>query len=89
VVKNGNIIRKERTPVRINSDWNRVRIQRNILNRDMNITMNGDTKNSISFTDRELVMGFVGFGTHETNSCLRNIKIWAPTAFSDTLYRSE
>jgi hypothetical protein len=75
--------------LKINTGWNKVRIERNILNRNLLITMNGDTSHRVTFTDRDLVMGYVGFGTQDIPSFLRNINIWAPTAFTDTLYVGE
>jgi hypothetical protein len=75
--------------LKINTGWNKVRIERSILKRNLQVTLNGDTNHKVLFSDRDLVMGYVGFGTHETESCLRNVNIWAPTAFTDTLYIGE
>jgi hypothetical protein len=74
---------------KMNTGWNKVRIERDILTRSLLVIMNGDTNHRITFTDRNLVMGFVGFGTQGISSFLKNINIWAPTAFTDTLYKGE
>jgi hypothetical protein len=59
-------------------NWNKVRIERYILNRSTTIVMNGDYDNKLFFTDLNLVMGYLGFGSQGTTCSLRNIKIWAP-----------
>lgn len=86
----GTIIKNETAASNsIRIGWNKVKIQRDILGRKLEITLNNNIKDIITFTDRDLVMGFVGFGTQNVTSCIRNINIWAPTAFSDTLYHGE
>jgi hypothetical protein len=86
----GNVINLDNTGgIKMNSGWNKVRIKRDILNRNMQVTLNGDINHRTTFTDRNLVMGFIGFGTEDITSYLKNINIWAPTAFTDTLYSGE
>jgi len=73
-------------PVLLNEgEWNKVRITRDILARNLHITIN---KNSgeVTFTDRKLVMGYIGFGTHDATSYLKNINVWAPTSIIDTTF---
>ncbi len=89
-IDEGTIIKSESvSSVKLNTGWNKVKIQRDILSRKLEITMNGDVNSRISFTDKNLVMGFVGFGSQDISGYLRNVNIWAPTAFSDTLYYGE
>ena len=66
--------------------WNKVRVERNILKRRTNIIVNGDFEHKLTFTDKNLVMGYVGFGSNA--SCLlRNIVIYAPTSITDTPFK--
>jgi len=67
-------------------DWNKVRIKRDILLRQLHITVNNKVSDKIIFTDRNLVMGYIGFGTHQMTSYLKNINVWAPTAIIDTTF---
>jgi hypothetical protein len=66
-------------------EWNKVRIKRNILNRELRIKINKNSED-ITFTDRKLVMGYIGFGTHDATSYLKNINVWAPTSIIDTTF---
>jgi hypothetical protein len=73
----------KKTTMSLNSSWNKVRIERNILTRTLSFIINGDKQNVINFSDRNLVMGYVGFGTQLTTSYIRNIRLWAPTAIDE------
>jgi hypothetical protein len=89
-INDGLLIRKEtKSSEMFKTGWNKVRIQRDMLNRKLEVTLNNNINNKITFTDRDLIMGYIGFGTQDISSYLRNINIWAPTAFSDTLYHGE
>lgn len=66
--------------------WNHVKVTRDILKRSVSFVFNHDAKNKITFSDPRLVMGFVGFGTWEIESRLKNINIWAPTVITDSTY---
>ncbi len=73
-------------PVLLNEDaWNKVRIRRDILTRKLHITINNNS-GEVTFTDRKLVMGYIGFGTHDATSYLKNINVWAPTSIIDTTF---
>jgi len=73
-------------PVELNEGgWNKVRIRRDILSRRLNITINNNPE-EIAFSDRKLVMGYIGFGTHDVSSYLKNINVWAPTSIVDTTF---
>jgi hypothetical protein len=86
-INKGEIILVDRQPAaKTVSGWNKVRIERDILNRSITIIMNGDYIHKNNFTDKNLVMGYVGFGTNKVSGFLRNIKIWAPTSISDTTF---
>jgi len=70
----------------LKSSWNTLRITRDILNRSISFVVNGDTGQKIIFSHPRLVMGFVGFGTWNAQSVIRNINIWAPTAIADSTF---
>ncbi len=73
--------------VTFNKDsWNKVRITRDILTRQLQIVLNNNSTEKIVFTDRNLVMGYIGFGTHCVVSDLKNIHVWAPTSITDTTF---
>lgn len=78
-------IKKSIPPLK--SSWNKIRIERDILSRTIYIMLNNDKQNIVSFSDRNLVMGFIGFGSHSTTSYLRNIRLWAPTAIEDNEFQ--
>lgn len=65
------------------NEWTKVRIERDMLSRTMHFELKGNVVQSFSFTDRKLVMGYLGFGTQNVNSAIRNITLWAPTAITD------
>lgn len=69
------------------SGWNKVRIRRDILSRNVYITLNKNHSDEITFNDRNLVMGYLGFGTHRTKSHIRNLTVWAPTSITDTPFK--
>ena len=71
----------------LKASWNKIHIERDILSRSLHITINNDTQNSISFSDRNLVMGFIGFGSHHSIAYLRNIRLWAPTAIKEHTFQ--
>jgi hypothetical protein len=84
-INNGTRMIVEKQPAhKISADWNKVRIERYILNRSSTIIINGDYSHKIVFKDPNLVMGYVGFGSHDASCFLRNIKIWAPTSIDTT-----
>ena len=70
-------------------EWNKVRVERDILKRKIRLILSGKTTQDISFSDRRLVMGYLGFGTQNVNSAVRNIRIWAPTAIQDEMIECE
>lgn len=73
-------------PAQLNTgEWNKVKIKRDILTRKIHITIN-NMPQDIIFTDRKLVMGYIGFGTHDATSFLKNINVWAPTSIIDTSF---
>ena len=69
-----------------NNSWNHVRVTRDILKRSVTFVLNKDPRTQVVFTDPRLVMGYTGFGTYITQSSIRNIDIWAPTAITDTTF---
>lgn len=74
-------------PVLLKEDeWNKIRIRRDILSRKLIFTINNNFSDQIGFSDRNLVMGYIGFGTQDANSYLKNINVWAPTAITDTSF---
>lgn len=80
-INNGKVIPIEKqVAFNITDNWNKVRIERYILNRSSSIIINSDYAHKIIFTDLNLVMGFVGFGSNQASCFLRNVKIWAPTS---------
>ena len=70
----------------VSNKWNHVKVTRDILKRSVSFVFNHDAKTRITFSDPRLVMGFVGFGTWETESKIKNINIWAPTVITDSTY---
>jgi hypothetical protein len=64
-------------------EWNKVRIERDILRRSFNFSFPGTSRAIVSFSDPRLVMGYLGFGTQNVNSGIRNVMLWAPTAIDD------
>ncbi|MBN1951289.1 MAG: hypothetical protein JW801_08790 [Bacteroidales bacterium] len=68
------------------NEWIRVRVVRNMIKRTITFRIDGEDETELIFSDRRLVMGFVGFGTQNVNSAIRNVRIWAPTAFQDQIY---
>lgn len=83
-VHNDSILTQINTSIpSMKSSWNKIRIERDILHRTIHITLNNDKQHIVSFSDRNLVMGYIGFGSHLTTSYLRNIRLWAPTAIEE------
>lgn len=78
---------KSKVSTSLNPLWNKIRIERDILTRTLHITINNDTQNIISFSDRTLVMGYIGFGSHQSVSYVRNIRLWAPTAIVENSFQ--
>ncbi|MBN1413653.1 MAG: hypothetical protein JW973_01025 [Bacteroidales bacterium] len=63
-----------------NGKWNRVRVERSIVNRIVNVYFN-DMKNPVMTTKNpELVMGYIGFGSFDGSGRIDNVKIWGPTS---------
>ncbi len=71
----------------LKASWNKVRIERNILSRSLHVTINNNQQNRLSFSDRDLVMGYIGFGTQHSTTYLRNIRLWAPTAITEHTFQ--
>lgn len=69
--------------------WTKVRVTRNILKRTLRFQFMGNEQSDLLFRDKRLIMGYIGFGTQDVNSAIRNVRIWAPTAFQDQYYRCE
>lgn len=70
----------------ITGQWNKIRVERNILKRRTTIIVNGNTGHKLTFTDKNLVMGYLGFGSN--SSCLiRDIVVYAPTSITDTPFK--
>jgi hypothetical protein len=69
--------------------WTNVRVERDILKRKVSLTLTGKESQKISFIDRRLVMGYLGFGTQNVNSAIRNVRLWAPTAIQDEIIECE
>lgn len=57
-----------------------IRITRDILTRSLTIKYNGS---KVSFTDPNLVMGYIGFGTSGYIMKINDIKVWAPTSIAE------
>lgn len=74
--------------LRVNQ-WHKIRIKRDILTRSLTISLPGKPTAPITFVERSLVMGYVGFGSENVNSHIRNIRIWSQTAINEPLYRCE
>jgi hypothetical protein len=73
--------------VSMNTSWNSIRIERDILSRTIHVTINKDVQNKVTFSDRKLVMGYLGFGSHQSISYVRNIRLWAPTAIEENSFQ--
>jgi hypothetical protein len=71
---------------KLHEGWNKVRVERDILNRKVSLIINGDYAHRNEFRELTLVKGFVGFGSESVKCFLRNIKIWAPTSISDSTF---
>lgn len=71
---------------KLTEGWNKIRIERDILNRKVTIIINGDYSHKNEFRELNLVKGFIGFGSQTISSSLRNIKIWAPTTIPDSSF---
>jgi hypothetical protein len=69
------------------TSWNSIRIERDILSRTIHIIINKDLLHKVSFSNRSLVMGYIGFGTHNTTSYIKNIRLWAPTAIEQNSFQ--
>jgi hypothetical protein len=67
-------------------EWIKIRIERNILMRNITILINGNKTKILTFNDKNLVMGYIGFGSTYTVNNLRNIKVWAPTTITDSTF---
>jgi hypothetical protein len=78
-------VRAQSLNLKVNQ-WHKIRISRNILNRSLTISEPGKKTVPINFSDRNLVMGYIGFGSENVNSHIRNIRIWSQTAISEPLY---
>jgi hypothetical protein len=66
-----------------NQKWHRVRVVRNIVNRSVSVYFDDMIHPVMTSRDPELVMGYLGFGTFNSQCCIDNIKIWAPTSIPE------
>lgn len=83
-IKNGNLTTSVCQALELNrTGWTRLTIKRDILKSTMSFFTNGAAAPEITFTDRNLVMDFIGFGANSCPCKLRNIKIWGPTSIRD------
>lgn len=69
--------------------WTKVRVKRDMLKRRLTIRLDGKNQETHEFFDRRLVMGYIGFGAQTVNCSIRNVRIWAPTAFQDQILNCE
>jgi hypothetical protein len=72
--------------VPLKKTWNSIRVIRDILNRSITFTLNGDPLQQVTFKHPGLVMGFIGFGTINAQNSIRNINVWAPTVITDSTF---
>jgi hypothetical protein len=84
VVKNSNagkLTPDHQQPVNwVENKWYKIRIERNIVERTIEVFVNNLTKPVLQTKDFEFVMGYIGFGSCSNICRFDNIKIWAPTA---------
>jgi hypothetical protein len=69
--------------LKLKPDWNKVRIEWNIISRNTKIIINNNQGNKIIFNNNQLVMGYLGFANGFKSSSIKNIIIWAPTCITD------
>jgi hypothetical protein len=76
---NISLINKDSSFTLTSQYWQRLRISRNILKRTIDI----ETRNQkVTFTDPNLVMGYLGLGISSYKLALKQFVVWAPTAIS-------
>jgi hypothetical protein len=66
-----------------NEKWNKVRVERSIVNRIVTVYFNDMKKPVMATRNPELVMGYLGFGSFDDSGRIDNIKIWAPTSIPE------
>jgi hypothetical protein len=63
--------------------WHKVRIERNIVNEEINVYFDDMSKPVFSTKDRTFIMGKIGFGSFDDQGFIDNIKVWGPTVLND------
>jgi len=63
--------------------WHKVRIERNIVERTIEVYIDNNTQPVLRTKDYELVMGCVGYGSVSNPCRIDDIKIWAPTVIPE------
>jgi hypothetical protein len=69
--------------------WNKIRVERDMLKRALIFRFGPKLEQKIILSEKSLVMGYIGFGTHDVESAIKNIRIWAPTAIEDKIFSCE
>jgi hypothetical protein len=80
----GNKSLLDKEPIKkLKPGWNKAHIEWDILSRNATIVVNNNQANKLTFNDNKLVMGYLGFSNGNFATCIKNIKIWAPTCITD------
>ncbi len=66
-----------------NNKWHKVRIERNIVTRNVKVFFDNMEQPFMESTDWNLVMGYVGFGSFSDKGRIDNIKIWSQTSIPE------
>jgi hypothetical protein len=74
------------TPVKWKQNaWQKVRLERNIVQRTIRVYLDDMNKPVLLTKDYELVMGYIGFGSWNCQVRFDNIRIWAPTVIPEEI----
>jgi hypothetical protein len=63
--------------------WQKIRVERNIVKRTIRVFAGDLEKPLLEVKDYELVMGSLGFGSLNSQACIDNVSIWAPTMIEE------
>ena len=66
-----------------NNKWHKVRVERSIVNRVVNVYFDDMKKPVMTTRNPVLVMGYIGFGSFASAGRIDNIKVWAPTSIPE------
>jgi hypothetical protein len=63
--------------------WQKIRVERNIVKRTIRVFAGDMEKPLLEVKDYELVMGSLGFGSLNSQACIDNLSVWAPTMIEE------